>query len=158
MFVAKNNFEKEPWRPEYALNKRAVSVEHLLRGEPALEADPAGQIGPVYNPDFDLIESADRFTLLGDLPGLGIDDLDIEFMAGTLTITGERNPESLDPCQSCAALERRFGSFLRTFHLPGQVLWERCAKQMHNGVLRLELPKLPAAAPDGRARRPAMDV
>jgi len=117
-----------------------------MRGDPLLGADLLTHIGPVYSPEFDLFETPEKYVLLGDLPGLGLRDLDIDLTAHTLTIAGEREPERVAAVGSCHALERTFGSFLRTFHLaePGP---GNCFARMHNGVLTVDVPKYPGGAP-----------
>jgi HSP20 family molecular chaperone IbpA len=113
---------------------------NFLRGDPFFESDLVTRIGPVFSPSFDLIETPEQYTLLGDLPGLGLQDLDIDLTATTLTIAGEREPERLGSGTSCHALERTFGSFLRTFQLPARGAGE-CHARMRNGVLTVDIPK-----------------
>jgi HSP20 family protein len=118
-----------------------------MRGDPLLELDLPARIGSIYSPSFDLIESPDKYTLLGDLPGLGLRDLDIDLTANTLTITGEREPEPLAPSNSSHALERTFGSFFRTFHLSEPGIGG-CSARMRNGVLTVVVPKLAVGPPE----------
>jgi HSP20 family protein len=112
-----------------------------MRGDPWFETDLPTRIGPVFSPSFDLIETQEKFTLRGDLPGLGLGDLDIQLTAHSLTITGERDGESLMAPDSCHAMERTFGSFLRTFHFPDGIEEEKGAADMKNGVLTVVVPK-----------------
>jgi HSP20 family protein len=113
----------------------------FMRGDPLFEADVLTRIGPVFSPAFDLIETTEKYTLLGDLPGLGLRDLDIDLTADILTVSGEREPECLASKASCHALERTFGSFFRTFHLPELGCGE-CVARMQNGVLTVDVPKI----------------
>jgi HSP20 family protein len=112
----------------------------FLRGDAFFEPDLVTRIGPVYTPSFDLIETPEKYTLVGDLPGLGLRDLDIDLTATTLTVAGEREPEPLGSGTSCHALERSFGSFLRIFQVPARGTGE-CLARMRNGVLRVDVPK-----------------
>jgi HSP20 family protein len=119
----------------------------FLRGDPLLGGDLPVRIGPVYSPSFDLFETAETYTLLGDLPGLGINDLDIELTGDSLTITGEREGDEAPPEAACHALERTFGTFVRRFEFPERVDGSRSLARMSNGVLRVEVPKRMADLP-----------
>jgi HSP20 family protein len=119
----------------------------FLRGDSFLERDLTTRVGPVYTPAFDLYETQEKYTLLGDLPGLGIKDLDLELTATSLTITGEREGEGAYLDASCHALERTFGSFVRRFEFPEGVDSSRSQVRMKNGVLVVELPKRMAGLP-----------
>lgn len=112
----------------------------FMRGEAFLDRDPIGRIGPVYAPAFDLFETAEKYTLLGDLPGLGLGDLDLEFTGDSLTIIGERDGDDVAMNVDCHAMERTFGSFVRRFELK-RVDAGRSLARMANGVLMVEIPK-----------------
>ncbi|MDR3671776.1 MAG: Hsp20/alpha crystallin family protein [Holophaga sp.] len=120
----------------------------FMRGDPFLEMDLTARIGPVFSPAFDLLETAETYLLLADLPGLEIADLDIELTATSVTITGERPGDALDETSACHALERRFGTFLRRFDLPEGVDGAGSRARMANGVLTLALPKRLQDLPD----------
>jgi HSP20 family protein len=138
----------------------------FMRGDPFLQLDLPTRIGPVFSPSFDLLESRRSYRLLGDIPGLELENLDIELIAGSLTVTGERDGDGLGLDVSCHAMERCFGSFSRTFALPGPVLGDAYLARMKNGVLTIDIPKLPAnpdlgpfpgAAPGPSRREPRPD-
>jgi HSP20 family protein len=113
----------------------------FLRGDTFFGHDLTTRIGPVFTPSFDLFETMDKYMLLGDLPGLGMADLDIELTANSLTITGEREGDDVDLAASCHALERTFGSFVRRFEFPEGVDGTRSLARMRDGVLLVEVPK-----------------
>ena len=115
--------------------------KNFMRGDLFLENDMPTRIGPVFSPAFDLLETTGEYLVLADLPGLELDDLDIELTANSLTITGERDAEALDDGQACHALERKFGTFLRRFELPEGVDGARSLARLVNGVLTVAMPK-----------------
>lgn len=123
-----------------------VAEVDFMRGDPWSDLDLPTRIGPIFTPSFDLVETPDRYTLRGDLPGLGLRDLDIDLTASTLTVAGERKPERVAGDAACHTLERSFGSFSRTFRLTGLRFGE-CLASMHNGVLTVEVPKSAGARP-----------
>ena len=116
-----------------------------MRGDQVLDYELLTNIGPVFFPSFDLVETAEKFILMADLPGLSLGDLDIALNSDSITISGEREGENLKDTLSCHALERSFGSFLRTFHLPGGLEPGRLRALMSNGVLTVDVPKHPAS-------------
>ena len=138
----------KPLEP-FSLRSRADSIA-FMRGDSTLSVDLMTAIGPIFFPSFDLIETHERYTLTGDLPGLCLGDLDIALRANILTITGEREVEPLAATSSCHTLERTFGSFLRTFSLPGGLDEGHWLVLMNNGVLKVEIPKHPKAKNAGR--------
>ena len=113
----------------------------FMRGDSIVGHDFLTRIGPVFFPSFDLIETAEQFTLMADLPGLSLDDLDIALNGDAITITGERESENVKDAASCHALERTFGSFHRSFNLPGDLDASQWTAKMNNGVLRVIVPK-----------------
>jgi HSP20 family protein len=119
-----------------------------MRGDPFPGVDLPTTIGPIFSPDFDLLETTGEYLLLADLPGLEIGDLDIELTANSLTITGEREGESFARDTACHALERRFGCFLRRFNFPEGVDGAKSLVSMVNGVLAIEVPKRMEGLPD----------
>ena len=120
----------------------------FMRGDPFPGVDLPTTIGPIFSPDFDLLETTGEYLLLADLPGLEIGDLDIELTANSLTITGEREGESFARDTACHALERRFGCFLRRFNFPEGVDGAKSLVSMVNGVLAIEVPKRMEGLPD----------
>jgi HSP20 family protein len=134
--------------PDYRRGGRSQAENDFMRGDPFLEMDLTPRIGPVFSPAFDLLETTESYLLMADLPGLEINDLDIELTATSVTILGEREGEVLDGASSCHALERRFGSFLRRFDLPEGVDGSTSLAQMANGVLTIALPKRLRGLPD----------
>ena len=113
-----------------------------MRGDPWLQLDLTPRIGPVFSPSFDLLETRKTYRLLGDIPGLELENLDIELTANSLTVTGERDGDRLAQDMACHALERSFGCFSRTFPLLEPVIGGAYLAWMKNGVLTIDVPKL----------------
>ena len=103
---------------------------------------PAGWAPPV-----DLLETADAYLVIAELPGVSRDDLTISLHDdGRLTIAGVRRERSAEEYHR---VERGHGSFSRTFHLPIPVDADRISADLHDGVLTVTCPK----APNGGGRR-----
>lgn len=105
---------------------------------------------PVHRPDTDIIELADGFHLLLDMPGLEKDTLTIDLTENELTISCKTQ---LDLCTArhdgatIAHLEFGGGEYRATFTLSDDVDRERIKATIHNGVLDLHLPRSERSAP-----------
>jgi HSP20 family protein len=97
--------------------------------------------GDVMVPDIDLKETAKDITIMVELPGLGEDDIDLKIADGMLTISGEKKYEKSEEKGDYHIMERRFGSFRRSFRLPESVDAEKVAAVFDKGVLNVTIPK-----------------
>jgi HSP20 family protein len=94
-----------------------------------------------WMPAMDLVETADHFVLRADLPGLGEDDVKIEFEDGTLTVSGERKTEHEAKGEGFYRVERAFGAFSRSLTLPQGIDPEAVTASFDRGVLEISIPK-----------------
>jgi HSP20 family protein len=94
-----------------------------------------------WMPAMDLVEADDRFVLTADLPGLGEDDVKIEFDDGTLTVSGERKAVNEAKKDGYHRVERAYGSFSRSLTLPQGVDPEAVTASFDRGVLEISIPK-----------------
>jgi HSP20 family protein len=92
-------------------------------------------------PEMDLVETEDAYLLKADLPGLGHDDVTIEFHDGTLTIAGERKSDYERKEKGYYRVERSFGKFSRSLTLPDGVDADKIQASFHAGVLEVSIPK-----------------
>ncbi len=100
--------------------------DELLRFN-RLRAQGLGQFGQYYGggtakaawaPALDITERKDAYLVTVELPGVGIDDLEITFQDGLLTIQGERHDAHHSSEEMVHRVERRYGRFLRSITLP----------------------------------------
>lgn len=79
-----------------------------------------------------------------ELPGLNPEDIDIRIEDSVLTISGESSSENIErEGERILMSERRYGKFSRSIRLPNTVDTDNIEATYHNGVLELELTKLP---------------
>jgi HSP20 family protein len=104
-------------------------------------------LGLATFPALNLLEDADALYLETELPGLGLNDLEI-YVTGRnqLTLKGERKPPSLGKAVQHRQ-ERGFGSFVRTVTLPVPVDEGKIEARFEHGILKLTMPKDEAAKP-----------
>lgn len=117
----------------------------------SLFQDFAGENDPVttasFAPAVDVYESAEKVVLKLDVPGIKEEDLDIRVENQTLTVRGERKFEKEEKEENFHRIERRYGSFYRSFSLPTSVDTENVQATYEAGVLKLELKKKASAQP-----------
>jgi len=92
-------------------------------------------------PAFDLAENEKEYTISGELPGLDVNDLEVQVSDGLVTISGEKREEKEDKGEQYHRIERHYGSFNRSFRLPSNVSADGSKATYKDGVLKLVLPK-----------------
>jgi len=92
-------------------------------------------------PAFDMKENEKEYLISAELPGIDIKDVDITLSDGLLTVKGEKKHEKEDKGEDYHRIERRYGSFNRSFRIPGKVDTDKVDANYKNGILKLTLPK-----------------
>ena len=100
-----------------------------------------------WSPAVDLKENEQGYTLEADLPGLKKEDIDVTVVDNVVSLKGERKQESETKEKGYHRIERRYGSFERSFEIPGGFDASRIEAHFDNGVLRITLPKREEAKP-----------
>jgi HSP20 family protein len=112
-----------------------------------------------WAPPVDVSERNDAYLVAVELPGVGIEDLEITFQDGLLTIQGERHPAHDPATEKVYRAEGRYGAFRRSITLPSHVMADAIEATAHNGVLQVLVPKatevrakhIPVRAGNGKA-------
>ena len=105
--------------------------------------DVASRMAPTHIPSFDIRESHQAYTLLADLPGVQLDELEIRLQGNRLTISGERTGAPLAEDETVYSAERTVGTFSRGFNLPENIDGDQISAVLANGVLAIQVPKRP---------------
>ena len=98
-------------------------------------------------PSVDISETDTAVEAKLDLPGVKPEEIDIQLNANILTVSGERKEEKEEKGKTFHRVERRSGSFSRSFSLPCPVAEDEVAAEYHDGVLSIKLPKTEEAKP-----------
>ena len=75
-----------------------------------------------------------------ELPDMTREDIDVTVDKGTLTIKGEKKVAADVKEEQFHRVERRYGTFSRSFSLPPTVDATRVSADYRNGVLTITLP------------------
>ncbi len=102
--------------------------------------DP-GMSTPAWAPAVDISERKDAYLVAAELPGVGIDDLEITFENGVLTIQGQRHVAHDSSEEKVHRAERRYGAFRRSITLPTHVRPDAIEASTQDGVLQIMVPK-----------------
>jgi HSP20 family protein len=100
-----------------------------------------------WTPACDIYEDDEAVTLRFELAGVDPKAVDIRFENGVMTVKGERKLEREDRRENYHRIERSYGTFTRSFSLPGTIDAEKIRAEAKDGVLTLMLPKRAEAKP-----------
>ena len=99
-------------------------------------------------PPVDIYQNGDHEVVLkAELPDMTREDIDITVDNGTLTIKGEKKFANEVKEESFHRIERRYGTFSRSFSLPQTVDTAKVGADYRNGVLTVRLPLREEARP-----------
>ena len=102
--------------------------------------------GPVYRPDADILERAEEYVVLVDLPGADESSVQVRFETDVLRI--EASPAGApDPAWTPRHLEYQPGAYAREFRIADGVEVEAIRASLKHGVLELHLPKTGSRRP-----------
>ena len=100
-----------------------------------------------FVPAVDVYEDEHKVVLKLEVPGVKEQDLDVQVENQTLTVRGQRSFENEEKEENFQRIERRYGSFTRSFTLPNTINTESVNASYENGVLKIELAKREEAKP-----------
>jgi HSP20 family protein len=99
-------------------------------------------------PAVDIYQNGEHeLVLKAELPDMTREDIDVTVEKGTLTIKGEKKFASDVKEEHFHRIERRYGTFSRSFSLPPTVDATKVSADYKNGVLSVRLPLREEAKP-----------
>jgi HSP20 family protein len=124
------------WDPFEEMNRLH---DHFLGGR-----GPAKQ---AFQVAVDIREEDNAFYVDAEVPGLAAEDVKVDIEKNVLTLSGERKVVKEETEGTFRRVERRYGSFTRSFTLPETVDTDHISADLNEGVLALRLPKKDAPTP-----------
>ena len=132
----------DPFRDVLALQNRMNSIfQEFNRGDGDVMSTAA------FVPPVDVYEDEHKVVLKLEVPGMKESDLDIQLENNVLTVKGERKFEKEEKEENFHRIERRYGSFYRSFTIPSTVNADSVKANYDAGVLKIELEKRAEAKP-----------
>jgi HSP20 family molecular chaperone IbpA len=126
------------------MNNELVPQNDPERMVPATSEAPEQRL--LFTPPIDIYESEEGLVLVADLPGVTLENLELQVQDNKLTLFGRVNryvPEGMLGQHE----EYGVGDFLRSFILSDEVDHERINAKLNNGVLKVVLPKVERTEP-----------
>ena len=134
----------DPFRDYNHLQDRINRVFNDVYGR----ADDGLTTSGAWVPPVDVYQNGDHeVVLVAELPSMKREDIDITVDNGTLTIKGEKRLGSDLKEEQFHRIERRYGSFSRSFSLPQTVDAAKVGAEYKDGVLTVRLPMRDEAKP-----------
>ena len=100
-----------------------------------------------WMPTVDISETENHFEIRAEIPGVSEKDVSISVTDNRLTVKGEKRQEAETKDKNYHRVERRYGSFQRSFTLPRHVETSDIKAGYTDGVLTVSIPKPEAAKP-----------
>ena len=102
--------------------------------------------GPVFAPTVDIFENDHALVLLADMPGVEPKNLKVDLKDSVLTLSATTDL-SERPKEEMLLREYSPGGYYRQFTLSEHIDQAKIEATVHDGVLRLTLPKVEAVRP-----------
>jgi HSP20 family protein len=135
------------WYPNRELNTLQDRVNRLFHESFSNDRSDESLGTSSFAPAVDVYEDEHNITLKIEAPGIDEKDIDVRIENNTLTVHGERKFEKEENEENYRRIERRYGSFTRTFTLPNTVNTETVSADYDKGVLKVKLAKKAEAKP-----------
>lgn len=110
-------------------------------------SEGAGILQGAWEPSIDIYETDTELVLEAELPGVLKENVTVTVDKDQITLKGERKFDKETQEENYHRIERSYGTFSRTFTLPGEVDASKIEAVQEDGVLRVTIPKKPEAQP-----------
>jgi HSP20 family protein len=134
------------WDPFRELNTLQNRVNSLFQDYGRSNQEELTTSGS-FVPAVDVYDDEHKVVLKLEVPGVKQEDLDVQVENQTLTVRGQRTFEKEEKEENFQRIERRYGSFSRSFTLPNTIDTQSVKADYENGILRIELAKREEAKP-----------
>ena len=134
------------WDPFRELNTLQNRVNSLFQNYGRSNQEELTTSGS-FVPAVDVYDDEHKVILKLEVPGVKQEDLDVQVENQTLTVRGQRTFEKEEKEENFQRIERRYGSFSRSFTLPNTIDTQSVKADYENGILKIELAKREEAKP-----------
>ena len=101
-----------------------------------------------WGPAVDIYTTEENeYVIQAELPAMKREDISVSFENNVLTLRGERKFEGENSRHNYQRVERFYGTFSRSFNVPGTVDASRISASYKDGVLTVRLPQREEAKP-----------
>jgi HSP20 family protein len=135
------------WNPFRELAAMQNAMDRMFDDAWRGEWPVSGRWAGLDSPALDIHENDKAYTVVAPLPGINADQINVRLQNGVLTISGEIESPKVEDDSKVVVQERYYGKFSRSVTLPQSVDSDKVEATYENGVLTLNLPKVPEAQP-----------
>jgi HSP20 family protein len=135
------------WEPLREFSTMQDRMNRFFRESYSPEGPEESLTTTSFAPPVDIYEDEHNITLKLEVPGIEEEDIDVRIENNTLTVHGERKIEKEEKEENFRRVERRYGSFTRSFTLPTSVDSGQVSANYDKGVLKIKLAKKAEAKP-----------
>ncbi len=130
------------------ITARPSALSQLSRDVDRLFEMTLGTNSPTTNawPGLNAWQDDDCYVVEAEVPGFGIDDIQVDVNENAITIRGQRE-RSTPSGASTIRSERSVTRFERTFRFPSAIEHEQIDASLNNGVLQVRAPLAESARP-----------
>lgn len=139
-----------PLRRRYAESRKWDPVEEITRLNERVNqmfdrfiSGESSTAESTWLPPLDVMENETSFIIKLDVPGMESKDVSVRVEDDTLVMEGVRQGEVKKKTDNWVHLERGYGAFMRSYTLPDYVDRNNIKANCKEGVLTVELAKLP---------------
>ena len=129
----------QAWDPWREVRRFQNEVNRLFEGTDAGD--------DVDFPPLNVSRDADQVVIEAPLPGVDRASLDVTAAGNTVTIKGERKPDTEVPAERWHRRERPAGRFVRSVKLDTRLATSEISAHYRDGILRITVPIAPEAKP-----------
>lgn len=137
----------QPFRELTSLQERVNQLFNNMFSDIGITGSEQRDGSPVFAPVADVYEDDEKFTIALEIPGVNEKDLKVTLEGNVLAVRGERQFSKENKGKNFQRVERAYGTFARSFTLPGIVDPNSIAAHYEHGVLELHLTKRAEAKP-----------
>lgn len=136
------------WNPFRELERMRREMDELFGRffdlRPSMDSERAD-----FSPALDVYETPEEFVLFVTAPGVKEDDLTVEIVDGTVTVSGERKPliEGEHVTPHYISRLGGYGKFTVSYTVPASINEGKAKAVYRNGILEIRLPKAESAKP-----------
>ena len=128
------------WDPFRDLSSLHREIDSLFRRTFGNVAEPESETTLLLSPKVNAFVKDNVYHVEAELPGITIDDLDVNIEGNVLTLRGERKTSKETKEQDFMIRESGYGSFLRRLTLPDGADAEKVEAKYDNGILTITMP------------------
>jgi len=127
------------WDPFRELEEVSARLNRLFGRTPARESEMLAVAD--WMPAVDISETDTAYLVKAEIPGVNKEDVKVTMQDGMLTIQGERKQEKEEKGRKFHRIERSYGSFARSFRVPGDADENSVKAEFKDGMLNVTLAK-----------------